>query len=336
MTKIAVTSKEYHKAANIFEFAACDGLDFLECPSEERSLVGFIEKNNIDHVIVGVENYVGPLYESLRPTSLIARFGVGFNSLDLKKATHHQLVCTNTPGALTTSVAEHAMALILNASKNISKFNHEMHAGQFSPCMSSEIKNKQLTIIGTGKVGQGLAQMATYGFGMRVVGVNNPHSSIDKSLLQKGFFEITLNLNEGVAEADYISLHLPENSKTSHLINASALQQIPEKAWLINTSRGGLINEEDLFDALIKNKIAGASLDVFNKEPYEPFAKEKDFRLLENVHLTPHVSSTTTEACNAMAECCLKNVQLIEEKKYHEMDLINRPRFLQNEIMQVL
>jgi len=98
---------------------------------------------------------------------------------------------------------------------------------------------------------------------------------------------------------------------------------MPAKAWLINTARGAVVDEEALFNALNSEKLAGAALDVFESEPYAPISSKKDLRKLENVIMTPHISSSTTEACQRMAERCLANISYAEATEYHKMDLLN-------------
>lgn len=328
MKNIAVTSKEYNKAPKIFKQALKEQLNCLEAPAEEDALVSFIKQHNIDHVIIGVEKYQSALYQNLKQGSVIARFGVGADNVNLETADQYHLICTNTPEVLTTSVAEHAMSLLLNASKKIASFDKSMHSGKFEPSTCSEVRNKNLTIIGTGQISQCLAQIASKGFGMNVTGVSNPKRTSQQELNQTDFSAVTTSFRVGVEEADFISLHLPHNHDTHHFINETSILFIPKKAWLINTSRGGLINEEILFDALHNHQLAGAGLDVFEKEPYRPFSEAKDLRLLPNTILTPHVSSTTVEACNRMAKLCLKNIFLAEKNEFSKMNLINNTKVL--------
>jgi phosphoglycerate dehydrogenase-like enzyme len=114
---------------------------------------------------------------------------------------------------------------------------------------------------------------------------------------------------------------LPE---TRHFLSVERLALLPAGCWVVNTARGALVDEAALFDALTGGRIAGAALDVFEREPYEPVAPGKDLRTLANVIMTPHISSSTREACDRMASRALKNILLAEAGKYAEMDLLNR------------
>ncbi|NLE60388.1 MAG: hypothetical protein GX616_18725, partial [Planctomycetes bacterium] len=138
-----------------------------------------------------------------------------------------------------------------------------------------------------------------------------------------GFAEIGKDFGAAVAAADFVSLHIPSTAATRHFINRQRLEMIPPGAWLINTARGAVLDEAALFDALSQGRLAGAALDVFEAEPYKPVAPDKDLRKLDNVLMTPHVGSSTREACNRMAERALKNIRLAEAGRFGEMDVLN-------------
>lgn len=323
MLKIAVTEKEFIKAQDTFEGAVNNGLMCLKCPSNEVDLADFVKAHQIRHVIIGVEPYRSSLYSVLKPGALIARFGVGVDNIDLALASERGVYCTNTPDALTNCVAEHTMALILSSARNISNMASEFKNGYWKPQMGIELCGKNLTIIGTGKIGNRLAQIAKIGFQMKVTGLLNSNNK--KSMLENMnmYDKLVMNYNEAVNNADYISLHLPYRTETHHYFSKEKIEQMPPKAWVINTARGGLIDELALFDALFNKNIGGACLDVFESEPYIPRTLEKDLRTLNNVVLTPHVGSTTNEACQKMANICLKNILLLEKGLLAEMNLLN-------------
>lgn len=306
MIKTAITGPEFDKAQPFFEAALADGFICLRAPSEEKALAGFIIKNEVWHVVVGVESYRKELYHALSPGSVIARFGVGFDGLNLKLASEQGLLCTNTPDALTDCVAEHAMGLILAAARGIAGMDGELRRGQWRPRIGSELGGKTLAVIGAGKIGGRLMEIASAGFRMRAVGMG-----------RSGDFE------ETVREADFVSLHLPLNASTRNYLNQERLRLLPGKTWIINTARGGLVDEKALFTALTQGKITGACLDFFEREPYSPVSPDCDFRTLDNVILSPHAGSATREACGRMAFLCLRNIQCAETGRIPEMNLLN-------------
>jgi phosphoglycerate dehydrogenase-like enzyme len=128
-----------------------------------------------------------------------------------------------------------------------------------------------------------------------------------------------------VSEADYVSLHIPSNSQTKEFINSGRLKSIPDHAWLINTSRGAVIDERALYKSLLASEIKGAALDVFVSEPYKPVDPEMDLRTLNNIIMTPHVGSSTQEACERMARQCLDNILFAEKGEFDKMNLLNIP-----------
>ena len=171
--------------------------------------------------------------------------------------------------------------------------------------------------------------MAAWGFHMKVFGCEIGDVDAKKMKKEHGFTTITKNFGKAVAEADYVSLHIPGNKMTHHFINQDRINKIPEKAWLVNTARGAVIDEKALYDALECGRLAGAALDVFEAEPYVPASSDRDLRKLDNVIMTPHIASSSRESAFRMAERCLLNLAYAEAGEYHKMDLLN-PKVLQS------
>jgi phosphoglycerate dehydrogenase-like enzyme len=137
-------------------------------------------------------------------------------------------------------------------------------------------------------------------------------------------FHIVVNdFAMAVRTADFVSLHLSASSDNVHFVNRERLAYLSDRAWLINTARGSVVDEAALFDALIERRLAGAALDVFVREPYAPVEGSGDLRSLANVILTPHVGSNTVEANRRMAERALQNIMLAEARAFARMDLLN-------------
>jgi len=321
--KVAVTATEFDKAAEVFREATGAGVECMRAPAAEAELAALVRTQGLRHAIVGVEKYAGALYEALPAGGVLARFGVGHDGIDKGKATARGVICTNTPGVLDDSVAEMTIALILAAARHVAQLAAAVRNGRFTPFVGSELAGKTLAVIGCGPIGRKVARIAARGFGMRVVGCDVADLDIGQMKTEFGFAEIGKDFGAAVAAADFVSLHIPSTAATRHFINRQRLEMIPPGAWLINTARGAVLDEAALFDALSQGRLAGAALDVFEAEPYKPVAPDKDLRKLDNVLMTPHVGSSTREACNRMAERALKNIRLAEAGRFGEMDVLN-------------
>jgi len=322
---IVVTEPEYRKGEPVFS-ATTKNIKCIPSPEEEHLLADSVLSEGAKHVIVGAKKYVGPLYDALPKGGVIARYGVGHDGIDKKKITEHSLYLANTPNVLNHSVAEITIALIMMSARHMLDLADSMKKGRWQPLVGSELKNKTLTIIGCGAIGNQVARIASLGLQMRVIGNHLRKIDIENLKQEYGFDRIIRDFKEAVNEADFVSIHLPLNESTNLFINTDRLKLIPNSAWLINTSRGAIIDEIALFHALKSRKIAGAALDVFINEPYEPVDEKYDLRLLHNVILIPHIGSTTNEANRRMAERCLKNIEFAQKGDYAKMDLVAGPK----------
>lgn len=328
MIEIAVTELEYRKAKSVFDSAGAKGFHCVSAPASEVELAAFVREHNIAHAIVGVETYTGALYDALAEGGVLARFGVGHDTIDKRRATKAGLFCTNTPGALDDSVAEYTLALMLAAARGLPGLVRDTQAGGWEPIVGAELRGKTLAVIGCGPIGCRVAEIAAFGFKMHVIGCEI--RTVDAEIMRKqhGFAEIVADFADAVRNADFVSLHIPSSRATEHFINRDRPAQLRANAWLINTARGAIVDEQALYDALTERTLAGAALDVFENEPYRPVDPEKDLRTLPNVIATPHVASSTQEACNRMAEQALANIVLAGNGQHQRMNLLN-PEVLQ-------
>lgn len=324
MTKVAITELEYRKAEPVFTAAAAAGLDCIRLPADEASLAAAIRAQGLRHAIIGVERYSGPLYQALSPGGVIARFGVGHDGVDKAQATARGLLCTNTPGALDDSVAEHTINLMFAAARHTVSQAAGLRAGEWAPRMGTELRGKTLAIIGCGPIGRRVGQVAALGLRMNVVGCEVAPLDVKRMQQEFGFVSVVKEFAVAVDGADYISLHIPSLPATRHFLDRERLGQLPVGCWVVNTARGALVDELALFDALAGRNLAGAALDVFEREPYVPVDPAKDLRKLSSVIMTPHISSSTREACDRMARRALQNIRWAEASKYEQMDVLNR------------
>ena len=185
--------------------------------------------------------------------------------------------------------------------------------------MAEELSGKTLAVLGFGKIGRSLARIAKLGYGMNVVAfdVNEEVSRNSQEL----FDAFTTDFEEAVREADYVSLHVNLGPSTQGFINEGRLRSFKKGAVLVNTSRGGLVNEDDLYAALSSGVLSSAALDVFVNEPYRPSGTH-DLRKLPNVLLSPHVASHTEAANRRMAESAIRSVLLYGEGQFEKIPII--------------
>lgn len=317
MIRIAVTELEYRKAEQVFKQAEAEEAICLPAPREEAGLAAFIRANRIDHVIIGVDKYRNELYDALPRGGVIARFGVGHDGVDKALATEKGLLCTNTPGVLDRSVAECAIGLILTAARHFASCIADNKNMEWRNRVGFELNGKTLAVIGCGAIGRMTAAIARHGFGMRVVGFDLSEPK-DRSAID----EFVTDFAAAVKDADYVTLHIPDIPATKNFIGRERLALLKSSAVLINTARGGVVDEDAVYDAVAAGAIAGAALDVFKTEPYVPMSPDKDLRTLDRVIMTPHIGSSTVEACNRMAAAALKNIRLAVAGRTAEMSLL--------------
>jgi phosphoglycerate dehydrogenase-like enzyme len=300
---VIVTETEFRKGEAVFTTAP--GMHCIAAPEEEAALAEVIRKNRARFVIVGALTYRDALYDALPAGGLIARFGSGYEGIDLNSATRAGLLCTNTPGVLNQSVAELTILLIMAAARHLTPMARHMTDHMWSPRTGTEIRGKTLAVIGYGQIGRAVERIASDGFQMNVVSAGSPDEYSD-----------------AVRQADFVTLHIPATPANKHFIDRDRLAILRQQAWLINTSRGAVLDEAALYDALANRHIAGAALDVFEREPYVPVDPSRDLRTLPNVILTPHIGSNTSAAGIRIAERALQNVRLAQSGDFEGMDLL--------------
>src|SRR3989344_4633694 len=235
---------------------------------------------------------------------IISNYAVGFNNIDVKTATAKGIPVTNTPGVLTDAVAEHTLALMLAVSKRIVESDKYLRAGKYKSwapllLLGTQLKGKILGVIGLGRIGSEVAAKAQ-AMGMKIVYYDIKADKEFEKKFQAKFFSIPQLLKL----SDFVSIHVPLLPTTTHLLSTKEFALMKKTAYLINTSRGPVIDEKALVIALQKKQIAGAGLDVFEFEPKLVPGLAK----LDNVVITPHTASATIEARSAMAEMAAKNI----------------------------
>lgn len=237
---------------------------------------------------------------------IIANYAVGFDNIDLPAAKARNIMITNTPGVLTDTVAEHTFALMLAIAHRISEADRFSRAGKYKAwgpelLLGGDLSGKILGVAGLGRIGSRVAHHAVKGFDMKVVYTDikqNPEFEREFSA------KFAQTIDELLPQCDFVSLHVPLLESTYHLINENRLKKMKPTAYLINTSRGQVIDEKALARALKECWITGAAIDVFEFEP----EITKELKKLDNVILTPHIASATRETRDKMAILAAENI----------------------------
>ena len=316
---VVITEGIYEKGRKVFD--SVTDLEIAISPADEDTLSEMIKEKNPCAVVLGVDKYTGSLYEALKKGGIIARFGVGYDGIDLKKAKDNELYVTNTPGVLESTVAEFTIFLAGEVLRKIGKINEQMRTGKWHPVMGSELHGKTWAIIGLGKIGKKVSRILTFGFGIDVIAFDIINYG-QELLTESGVKKMSSIFSEIIPHADIVSVHLPANPDNLNFLNEARLRQFKPGSVLINTGRGSLIDEEALYDALKDGVLSGAGLDVFKNEPYTPSDMNKDLRKLDNVVLTPHMASSTTECAKRMAERVMQNIRYALDHKFEKMDTV--------------
>lgn len=231
---------------------------------------------------------------------IVANVAVGYNNVDVPYARGRGIVVTNTPDVLTESVADFAWAMILGITRRLSEGERLVRSGQWTgwaldQLLGMELRGKQLGLVGAGRIARAVAARAGV-FGMRVAYAVRRPAQISNGEL--------MSLDRLLVTSDVLSLHVPLTPETTHLIDRKSLARMKRSAFLVNTSRGPVVDEAALAWALQNHLLAGAALDVYEHEP----AVHSDLLPLDNVLLLPHLGSATTETRTAMADLAVENV----------------------------
>jgi glyoxylate reductase len=239
---------------------------------------------------------------------IVANVAVGYDNIDLVAAARHGVIVTNTPDVLTNAVADFTIALILSVTRRLVEGDRLVRAGEWRGwgldfMLGMELSGRQLGLIGYGRIGRAVATRAG-AFGMRVVRAARGPTKTRGAGPPPADEPPAMTLDELLVTSDVVSLHVPMTPGTRHLMDQRRLARMKRTAYLVNTSRGPVVDEAALAWALRERRIAGAALDVYEREP----AVHPDLPGLENVVLAPHLGSATSDTRTAMAELAARNV----------------------------
>lgn len=279
--------------------------NFKKAPTK-KEIIKELKKKPYDGVISFLTDEIDKdVFDSCPTAKIFANFAVGYDNIDTQEAQKRNISITNTPGTSATAVAEHTVAMMLALTTRLVESDEFMRQGKYkgwdpSLFIGTDMKGKVIGLIGAGQIGTEVARILHYGFGSKII-----YSDISQNVELDNIDEtIRRTTEEVLKEADIVSLHVPLNKSTHHLINKETLLSMKKEAFLVNTSRGPVVDEKALVYALEKDIIRGAALDVFEFEP----KLTKGLIKLPDVIITPHIASARDSARNMMAEIAVKNI----------------------------
>jgi D-3-phosphoglycerate dehydrogenase len=280
-----------------------NGIELLIPPVNERlteeELLALVE--DIDGVICGDDRFTKRVLESAKQLKVIVKWGTGIDSIDLESAMQRGIPVYNTPNAFTNPVADSVLGYILSFARRILWSTEDMRSGKWQkePCVA--LRECTLGIVGVGNIGKAVARRAM-AFGMKIMG--NDIVQILPSFVRETNMKVT-SLEELLDASDFVTLHCDLNPTSFHLIGERDLAAMKPTACIINTSRGPVIDEKALINALKQKKIAGAALDVFEEEP---LPDDSPLRRLKNCLLAPHNSNSSPEAWEFVHENSIRSL----------------------------
>ncbi|TYP57853.1 hydroxyacid dehydrogenase [Thermosediminibacter litoriperuensis] len=271
--------------------------EILTAPdTSQQTLISMVK--DVDAIILRTTSKITKeVIENAPKLKIISRTGAGVDNIDVKAATERGILVCNLPGVNNLSVCEHTLAMIMHLAKQLSFMDKAVRKGNWNVRnlnLSVELEGKVLGVVGMGNIGALVAKKCHYGLGMRIL-------AYDPYIKEKFIdceYEFTDTLEELFRKADFVTLHCPDTPETKGMITRDLIYSMKPTAYLINTARGSLIDEQALIDALKEKRIAGAGLDVFIEEPPK---LNNELLKLENVILSPHSAALTKETTIRMS-----------------------------------
>ena len=316
MKKILIIKKIHDSGIKLLDSRKDFSYEIVEDPVTSI-LINKVQ--DCDAISLKTSKFGSDLINAANKLKIISRHGVGHDNVDLEIVKKKKIILSITTNSNATSVAEHVFFMMLSISRGADTYDKTVKEGKFlnrkNLELSKELWNKNILIVGFGRVGKNLIKKCI-GFDMNIF-VYDPF--VDKKIIDSLGGKKIDNFQKTIQEMDYISLHMPLTDKTKNLINMKVLSSMRKNSIIINASRGGIINEIDLNEALNKGMIFGAGLDVFEKEPPNP-----NNPLLKNkkVLLSPH-SATFTEECNErMSKETIQNIIDFFENKLDKTKIV--------------
>ena len=266
-------------------------------PYKKEEMLKLIK--DVDGIIIGIDELSAEIIEEANALKVISKYGIGLDNIDINMATNKKIIVTNTPTANVDAVADLTFGLILSLARRVPEADKKTKSAKWGKIIGKSVWEKTIGVIGLGKIGRQVVKRAK-GFEMNILAFDIVK---DKKFAQKYGIKY-VNLEKLLRKSDYITIHIPLNDATRNMISYEELEKMKKDAFLINTSRGGIVDEEALYNALRNNKLRGAALDVYNNEPI----RESPLKELDNVIMTPHIGAYTEEAIENMSIQAAQNL----------------------------
>jgi D-3-phosphoglycerate dehydrogenase / 2-oxoglutarate reductase len=294
MPKVVITPRSYGlyspEISKVWQDAGFEVI-IKPGPHEEANLCELVA--DADALLVGTDKVSRAVIHSARSLKFIAKYGVGVDNIDVDYARNHGVEVSNTPGVNTEAVADYTFGLLLSLARKIPQSHSDLIEGKWSKTVGLEIWGKTLGIIGLGAIGKAVAKRAK-GFDMQIIAFDLYPDPAFAEANQIAY----LDFESVIRKSDVLTVHMALSEDTRHLIAGREFGWMKENTLLINTARGGIVDEDALFEALSGRVIAGAALDVFESEPLG----NSRLTTLDNILLTPHNAAASVEAIRRMTE----------------------------------
>jgi phosphoglycerate dehydrogenase-like enzyme len=298
MARIVIPDDEPAVMSRSMAFRNLAGHDVRTYLTRPSGPVELAQRIGGDDVVINIRStskFTADVLEKCPGLRLISIWGTGTDNVDLDAARRQGIRVTNTPGVSAVAVAEHTLALMMAVARRTVEVDQQVRQGRWPRAMVTQLRGKTLGLIGTGAIGREVARLGS-GIGMRVIAWTfHPRGDVAE----------WVSFDEVFRQSDVLSVHVRLSTETSGFIRREHLDLMKPGAILINTARGGIVDEADLVRALLTNRIAGAGLDVFETEPLPP---ESPLFAIPNVVLTPHAAGITPEATEAGLALAIENV----------------------------
>jgi D-3-phosphoglycerate dehydrogenase len=314
MAKVLITDPLSDKGLHILEEA---GLEVIYKPKPTDDELHAVLGDVNGWIIRSGTTITADHLKDARNLQVIGRAGVGVDNIDIPAATNHGVVVMNMPDGNTVSAAEHTLALISAVSRNVQLGHFGLMNGEWNrhALVGNELRGKTLGVVGLGRIGREVIKRAS-AFDMNIIGFD---PFVSQDMFDPEYIRV-VDIDELTEESDIITLHVPMLDSTRHLFNAERLARMKSSARIVNAARGGIIHEEDLADALNKDVIAGAALDVFESEP---LGNDHPLVNAKNILLTPHLGASTFEAKEGVSLGICNQVRdyLVSEKLSNTLNM---------------
>lgn len=316
MPKVLILGKLH--AAGLERLGAVAGIEIEELPDHAAELPDRVA--DADAIIVRMTPIDTDLIDAAPNLRIVARHGVGYEAVDVDALTRRAIPLALVGDVNSGAVAEHTLALMLALAKRLVAYDQATRAGEFAISDSfsaRELSGRTVLILGFGRIGRQVARRCA-AFEMSVV-VADPF--VEASVVREAGYRYLGDFHDALGEADYVTVHVPKSPDTEYLIGAAELGAMKPEASVLNLSRGGIVDEAALRDALVAGRLRGAALDVFEDEPP---ASDNPLFALDSVVVSPHCAALTEECARRMALACAENVLAVLDGRLDPALVVNR------------